>query len=185
MATSTNPNAAKYGLYVPTTNIWDVSEIYQLDVNTPQFKELLVRLYQNINNIALSLNLKDTGIYDTGEYVCGRTYFPNPSLDSTTSTTPTFRNSSRLLINFGALPNTGTKSVPHNLSPNSAWTFSYPPLGAASDTTGLNYISVPYASPVLANNIELNVDSTNVNITTGSNRSNFNVCYVILEYLKT
>ena len=55
----------------------------------------------------------------------------------------------------------------------------------ASDTTGFNYIPVPYASSTAANNIELNVNGTNVNIITGSNRSNFNICYVVLEYLQS
>jgi hypothetical protein len=33
------------GIFVPTTNVWDVSQIYEIDVTSPQFKELLVRLY--------------------------------------------------------------------------------------------------------------------------------------------
>lgn len=184
MATSTNANAAKYGSFVPTTQIYDVSQIYQIDVNTPQFKELLVRLAQNINTISLSMNTRVCGIYDTGEFISGKVFFPNPALNSSTTTTPTFRQGEIIVVNFGALPNTGTKSVPHNLNPKTPWTF-FNVMGCASDTTGLMYINLPYASPVLANNIELWADSTNVNITTGSNRSNFNVCYVILEYLKT
>jgi hypothetical protein len=40
-------NTADYGMFIPTTQVWDVSEIYSTEVTSPAFKELLVRLYQN------------------------------------------------------------------------------------------------------------------------------------------
>lgn len=179
---ATNTNSTTVGAFIPTTNIWDVSQLYSMDVNSQEFKELLVRLYQNLNNISTMVNFKDTGFYDTNEFVNGQLYFPNPALSSQTQQNPLFRQVFRLVIEFGALPNTATKSVAHNISINDAYTFTRI-YATASDTTGLNYIPIPYASPVLANNIELNVDATNVNITTGSNRSNYSICYVVLEYL--
>lgn len=172
-----------YGSFIPTTNIWDTSEIYQIDINSVQFRELLVRLYQNINNMAVVVNGKDTGIYDnTSSTVNGQVWFPNPTLNSSTSTVPTQRQVFRTVINFGALPNTGAKSVAHNIVCTSSTTFTRI-YAAASDTSGFNYAPIPYASPTAANNIQIDVNSTDVTITTGSNRSNFNVCYVILEYL--
>lgn len=171
------------GLYVPTTNIWDVDQLNDVDVNSPEFKELLIRLYQNINLICNVLNLKDSAYYDLNEFVTGQSYFPNPANNSSTSTVATYRPVYRLVINFGALPNAGTKSVAHGLTINSGFTFTRI-YGAASDTTGFNYIPLPYASPTLVNNIELKVDSTNVTIITGSNRSNFNICYVVVEFMK-
>lgn len=171
------------GYFLPTTDIFDTSLIFELDINSSEFRELLVRLRQSINLINIAVNYKDTGMYVTTEFVNGQTFFSNPALSATTSTAPALRQVYRLVVNFGALPNTATKSVAHGLTPDANWTFTRI-YGAASDTTGFNYIPLPYASPVLANNIELNVDATNVNITTGSNRSNFNTTYVILEYLK-
>lgn len=171
------------GLYVPTTNIWDVGQIQDMDVNSSDFKELLVRLYQNLNNIATVVNIKDSAYYDTNEFVNGQQFFPDPSLNSGTTTTATFRPGFRLVVNFGSLPNTGTTNVPHGLTMTSGVTLTRM-YGAASDTSGKNYIPIPYASPVLANNIELLADSTDVTIITGSNRSAFTQCYVILEYLK-
>ena len=179
-------NSNSFGSFIPTTNIWDTAEIFDVDINSIQFRELLVRLYQNINNIALVVNTKDTGIYtNTAPFVNGQTWFADPALTSVAAsnrTTPTERQVVRTVINFGALPNTATKSVAHNIICNASTTFTRI-YATASDTTGFNYIPIPYASPVLANNIEINVDATNVNITTGSNRTNFNICYVILEYL--
>lgn len=172
-----NKNA---GSFIATTNIWDVSELYTTQVTEPAFKELLVRLYQNVNNIAQALNNRDQGYYFLQEFENGQSLFQSPTAVNISP----MRQIYRMVINFGALPNTGTTSVAHNIAPTSAFTFTRI-YGAASDTTGLNYIPLPYASPTLANNIELNADATNVNIITGSNRTNFTITYVILEYVKS
>ena len=173
------------GAFVPTTNVWDVSQLYEIDVNSEAFKELLVRLYQNLNNISLVLNLKDTGYYLNQEFVNGQLYFPNTNLNSSTEQTSEFRQVWRLVINFGALPDfTGspTKSVPHGLTitPGVTFTRIY---ATASNTTGFEYIPIPYASASGTDNIQLDVDATDVTITVASVKSDFNVCYAVLEYL--
>jgi len=165
------------GAFVPTSYVWEVQSAQSVDVNSPEFKELLVRLYQNIANIATALNLKDTGYYYLGEFVNGQLYFPNPALNSQTASTARYRQVTRLTVDFGALPNTGVKSVPHGLTPNAAWTFTRI-YATASDTTGLTYIPIPSFQA------DLSVDAVNVNITTTANLTNYNVCYVVLEYLK-
>jgi hypothetical protein len=172
------------GSFVPTTNVWDVQQIYQIQSISPELRELLVRLYQNLNLMATNVNLKDTGYYPLSEFVNSQLFFPNPSLTSQTNTFPAYRQVFRATINFGALPNTGTKSVAHNLTFDTATTFTRI-YGAASDTTDILYIPIPYASASGTDNIELNVDVTNVNITTASDRTNYNVTYVILEYIKS
>ncbi len=170
---------------VPTTNIWDVSQVYTTNFDSPeQVQELFVRLYQNLNNISLSLNARDAGYYDTMEFLNSQVFFPNPNLTSATRTTPTYRSVYRKTINFGALPNAGTKTVAHGITCSAATSFTRI-YGAASDPVNFVYLPLPYASPTLVNNIELFVDATNVTIITGSNRSAFTVCYVILEYLQT
>ncbi len=175
----------QYGSFLGTTNVWDVGDIYNIEKLDPKLQELLVRLYQNLNNMSLSVNTRDAGFYDNAnEFVNGQVWFPNPANTSLTSSNPAQRQVYRLVINFGALPNTGVKTVAHNILINTGYTFTRI-YATASDTTGLTYIPIPYASPTLANNIELSVSATNVIITTGSNRSNYNVCYVILEYIKS
>lgn len=174
-------NPQQVGSYIPSTQVWDVSEIYDLNID-PKLRELLIRLYQNLNMMAINVNLKDTGYYDTQPFVNSQLFFPNPLYTSMSTTYPAFRQVFRQVLNFGALPNTGSKSVAHNITCTPATTFTRI-YATASDTTTLTYIPIPYASPVLANAIELSIDSTNVTITTGSNRSNFNVTYVIVEWL--
>ena len=168
------------GLFVPTTNIWDVAELYETDVNSDQFKELLVRLYQNVNNIALSLNIKDSAYYTLNEFVNGQLFFP-ASLASNASE-PQYRQVYRLVVNFGALPNAGTKSVAHGLPVGSTWTFTR--IYGCATNPSTEFIPLPYASPTLNQNISLNVDATNVNVTTAINYSAYTTTYIVLEYLK-
>lgn len=178
------PSQLNPGMMLPTTNVWDVSQLYDIDINSEEFRELLVRLYQNINNIALAVNLKDTGYYTLQEFLNSQAFFPNPSLSSLTPQNPVFRQAFRKVINFGVLPNAGTKTVAHNINITDGYSFTRI-YATASDQIGFNYIPIPYASPTDTDNIELSVDATNVTIITGSNRSNFTICYVILEYIKS
>ncbi len=176
----------QYGASVPTTNVWDPSEIYASDLS-PELKEILVRMYQNLNIMSTVLNVKDTGSYNNtfaGANV--QQWFPNPANNSTTSGRATERPVYRTVINFGALPNAITKSVAHNIICNGLTTFTRI-YGAASDTTGFNYIPIPYASNAAATaQVMLTVDATNVTIDTGTvNRSNFNICYIVLEYIQS
>ena len=52
---------AEPGAFVPLTDIFDSQAIQELDVNSDEFKEFLVRLRQSMNNIAMVLNIKDSG----------------------------------------------------------------------------------------------------------------------------
>lgn len=176
------------GSFIPTTSIFEIQRLREADPKSDEFKELLVKLYETVNNIALVLNTKDSAYYPLTEFVNGQIFFPNPALSSLTGQTPVDRQVFRKVINFGSLPNTATKSVAHGLGTggtisSSAFTFTRI-YGCASDTTGFSYIPIPYASPTLANNISIDIDSTNVNITTGSNRTNYDTTYVIVELLK-
>jgi len=175
----------QFGAYVPTTFILDVAQLQETNVNSPEFKELLVRLYQNLNLICEVINVKDTGLYQVTELVNGQYYFQNPAYNSSTANQSGLRNVYRKVINYTtALPNTGTATTPHGITCTSTTTFTRI-YATSSDTSGKNYIPIPYASPTLANNIELKVDGTNVYIITGSNRTNFTQTYIVLEYMQT
>lgn len=170
------------GLFVGTTNVWDTSQIFQEELKDPAVERLFVYLYQNIGEMAIVLNLKDSGLYFPYEFINGQTFFPNPANSSATQLAPAERQTYRQLINFGALPNAGAKSVAHAITVTSVTTFTRI-YATASDTSGNNYIPIPYIDPS-GNNIALSVNGTTVTITTSSNRTNFNVCYVVLEYLQ-
>ena len=138
-----------------------------------EFDESLSLTYKRIVD---SVNRKEGSLYQLQEQATFQQYFTvgNPQVN---------RNGYRMVVNFGTLPNTGPKSVAHGISFNS--NFSTTRIyGSATDPTGLLYIPLPFASPTAANNIELYLDATNVNVITGSNRTNFTICTIVIEYLK-
>jgi hypothetical protein len=177
-------NPQQVGSFVPTTNIFaGEQQIASVEFNTPEFRQLLVNLYQIVGLMATVVNTKDSAWYAQSEFVNGQVWFPNPSLNSTSQLTPTVRQVFRKVINFGGLPNAGTTSIPHLIPITSAVTFTRI-YATASDTAGKNYIPIPYVDPA-GTNIQINVDATNVNITTVDDRTNYTVCYVVLEYIKS
>lgn len=169
---------------VPTTNIWDIAQLQEVDINSDEFKELLVRLYQNVNNIAVAVNAKDTGFYDVNEYLNSQVYFPNPATNSGTASSSDWRSVSRKVVNFGALPNAATKTVAHGITftTSSSVTRIY---GAATDPVNRLYIPLPYASGTLNKNIEVSLDATNVIVTTSINWSAYTLTYIVIEFLQS
>lgn len=173
-----NPNVL--GSFISTTFVLDVARLEDIDVQSPEFKELLVRLYQDLNRMLFSLNRKISGNYGLSQFVTGSLWFPSTAATSVANVT--YRPETRIVINFGTLPNTGTKSVAHGINCNSGVSFTRI-YGTATDPVGFHYIPLPYASPTLVNNIELKVDATNVTVITGSNRTAFTTTYIVLEFL--
>lgn len=170
------------GAFIPSTQVWDVSEIYAA-TNDPKLQELFVRMYQNLNRMAIATNVKDSAYYVQQEFVNGQAYFANPATSSATAQSPSLRQVFRFVLNFGALPNTGTTSVAHGLTPTASWTFTR--IYGCATNPSTEYIPIPYSSATLINNIELYVDATNVNITTAADYSAYTTTYVIMEYIKT
>jgi hypothetical protein len=165
------------GSFVTTTNVWDVAQIYSVDINSPEFKELLVRLYQNINNISLVLNTKATGYYINQQFVSGKLFFnPNANPNDSTQLRPGFI----MTVNTGAL-GAGVTAVNHNIPVTDTyhWMFIY---GAATNTSTLVGYPLPYADAA-GNNIQVSVTSTQVVINNNSGIT-FTDSQVTLEYCK-
>ena len=169
---------SRTGFYLPTTEQVDVSQIFHTDVTSPEFKELLVRLYQAFNTMAQQINLKDTGYYVEEEFLNSQLYFNSIGVNNSDR----LRNVFRLVVNVGAL-GAGVTTIAHGLTPTTAWKFTRI-YGCASKTTVAQaYYPLPYASSGGAANISLDVNATNVNITNNSGVA-FTNCYVVLEYVK-
>jgi len=174
---------ANWGQFIPTTSNVDVSQIYEVNVNSEEFKELLVRLYQTVNNIAMATNIKDSGYYLTTEFVTGALLF-DPA-NNPNNLRPIYR----VEIDFGALPAAGTKSVAHgipDITVAGTTTFSAVKIlgGSVNPSTSVS-IPIPYASGTAADNLEITIDATNVNITTGgTDYSAWTRTYIMFEYVK-
>lgn len=119
--------------------------------------------------LADAINTREIAQYEPVELINGQHWFNTSSSQSNLAF--------RKVIVFGALPNTGTKSVAHGITGIVAITKLY---AGCTDTAG-TYISLPYAG---SDPIEIYADNTNVTVVTLTNRSNFTICYVVMEYLK-
>jgi hypothetical protein len=177
-------NSTEAGAFVPLTQVYDIATLSTMDPTSQDFKDFLVWFRQYLNNIALVLNIKDSGYYLPQEFVNGQLWFADPALNPITANSqlPQLRQVYRQVVNFGALPNTATKSVAHGIA-MTAVTTATRIYGAASDIVGQTFLPLPYASAT-GSDIELNFDATNINITTTADRTNYTICYVVLEYLK-
>lgn len=151
-----------------------------------QFQEIISLMVKRIID---AVNKKEGSLYYLQELGNFQQYW---GIDSLGNPVPyTFRNVYRKSVNFGALPNSTTKSVPHGIvgiqASSGLSTFSFTRIYATSSNQ-INgselFIPIPWASASGTDNIEITVDNTNVNITTTTNKSKFTVTYVVLEYMK-
>lgn len=171
---SINPTS-DFGNYIPETYV------IPDDLN-----ELRIKTTQIFNDLAIAINSKDTGFYIEEEFACGQVYFS--STTAFANRTPDLREVFRKVIDFGILPNAGTKNVAHGITTNQNFVFTriYATATDPAVATTNSAIPIPYinvAAP--ADSVQFNVDATNINITTTTaNYINYTRCYVVLEYVK-
>lgn len=148
-------------------------------LNIPEDPSLINEfLNTSISGIVDAVNSREIAVYRPSEIFTGQIWFNE-------NNTNRIRNGFRTVVNFGSLPNTTTKSVGHgiaNINSNFVLTHLF---GSASDTSALTYIPLPYVEVSTGNNIQIDMDAANVNITTLDNKSSYDKCYVIIEYLRS
>ena len=158
------------GLFRPTTTILDVSRLQDINVTSPEFKELLVRLYQTVSNIDIAVNLKESSLYFLEEFVTGQLWHNTADPDPNNQ-----RQGFRKVIT-GTTLGAGVTNFAHGLTITSTWKLTHL-YGGASDSVGMVYY--PITHPLIA----AHVDVTNVvvNNTTGVTFDNVEI---VIEYLK-
>lgn len=169
------------GIFIPTTNVYEIDQLQEQGLSKELVRNILVHIYQDINNVALSLNAKDSAQYQLTEFLNGQVLFANYDM---VNINYSGRQIFRIVINVGPLPDTATVTIPHNIVTSNATSFTRI-YGCSTNPITMQYLPIPYSSCTsVANNIELSVDSNNVYITTGINQSAYTTTYVILEYVK-
>jgi len=177
------------GAFIPTTDVYDIDTIYAMDVNSSDFKDFLVRLRQSINNVALLLNIKDTGYYPQTEFICSKAWYPNPALTAATANFPQLRQVFRKTFELGALPNAaGTYTIAHGITIGPDFPVKFTDIyGTANNTNTYHYIPLPYLGPgsnPAWGDVVIDIDALNINITVTADMSSFNIGYLILEWIK-
>lgn len=152
-------------VYLPTTQYFPE--------DPQEFKQVITFVY---SDIARRLNDKQIGIFDQVEFLTGEQWF-------TQGDNQRKRQSYRKVFPLTATAAGATTSIAHGISGvNSTTTFTHI-YGACLTATPDNR-PIPYASATAVNQqIEINVDATNVNVINGAAAPNITSGYVILEYL--
>jgi len=132
-----------------------------------------------IKTISRKVNSKDRGDYLDEEIVNDQRFF-------NAANRQTVHNIFRKVVDCGALPNAGLKQVAHGLvGIDNNW-FLTRIYGTAQEPAGVAprpyFIPLPNAGPNYQ--VQLMVDTTNINITTAVNLAAFTQSYVILEFWK-
>lgn len=123
---------------------------------------------------ATGINFREIGWYLDREIVTGKNFIPGTS----SSTNQVFRTVFRKVIEFGTLPNAATKSVAHGIIFDANFTLVDM---WASSTDPVAYTAITFAFGGTV--VYLNMDATNVNITTTADYTNYTRCNVVIEYL--
>lgn len=134
-------------------------------------KEMRFDINDLYQTIASAVNNKIGGLYVLQEKINSQQYFKVSNVQQ-------YRNIYRMVVNFGVLPNTGTKSVAHNISgwdSNFRLTCAY---GASTDPINLEAVPIPN------DNIFLKINSKDVIITTTANFDTFTDTTIVIEYAK-
>ena len=165
------------GAFLPTTTIFDESQVRGLDIKSDEFKEFLVNLLQTVNNISLITNIKESAYYYQGtQFVTGGVYFPNPSLNSSTAQAPIGRQVVRDTVFWDkAFPNVGSDTLAHGI------TFDSQLLGVrvygCATNPGVGFAPIPNED------IRCRISTTNIEITTTSNYSAYTKGLFVIEYI--
>lgn len=179
---SSYPDGVDPGQFLPTTQVYDLEE------KKESLEDFTVRIRNNLNAIVLSLNARDSGYYSLEETVNGQLFFPDyTKVNPATGIPATYRQVYRTVVNFGQLPNVppGSKSVPHGINVTSDVTFTRIYGTATRSDIGVG-LPLPLTHTAALNQcILLYVTATNVIINVGIDRTVFDRCYVVVEYLKS
>lgn len=141
-------------------------------------------IVEQLKRMSNAINIREIGWFLDEELLSGKSFIPGSENLDNLSTSQVFRQVLRKVIDFGALPAAGTKSVPHGITFTDNFTLVQM-FAAATDPIALLAFPIVYADPlVLANAVALNMDATNVNITVGVNRSAYTRVFVTIEYLQ-
>jgi len=150
------------------------------DVVPEEWEEARPFLVEMLKKITNSLNSKEVGFFLDEELLSGKAFIPGATLPG--NNPGIFRQVLRKVVDFGALPNAGLKSVPHGIVYDANFTLVQL-FGAATDPIGLQSIGIGHAAAP-PNQVEIFLDAVNINIVTGSNRSAFTRTFIVIEYLQ-
>lgn len=138
---------------------------------------------EHLKKVSNAVNARQVGFFIDQEVISGKQFIPTAAMSgSNSSTSEQYRTVLRKVINFGALPNTGLKQVSHGITFDANFTLIHL-YACATDPTNFTAFEIDHAEPA-PGYVWMFMDATNVNIITGSNRTSYTRCFVIIEYMQ-
>ena len=128
-----------------------------------------------IKKMIAAINEREVAQYPFDEIQTGQKFSDRRELTQQISTY-------RKVIDFGALPDNTTKTVPHQIAVTGSTIFTRI-YGVANDP-GTSFIPLPFSSSVASEAIKLEITPNDVEITTGIDYSDYTETLVILEYFQ-
>jgi hypothetical protein len=153
------------------------------DAAPKTWEEGMPFIVEQLKKLANAVNAREIGFFLDQELLSGKSFIPGVNIVTDGGSSQQFRTVLRKVIDFGALPNTTVKSVAHGITFDANFTLIQM-FASATDPTNLEALPIPYDSAGLGQGIAMNMDATNINILTQSNRSTYTRCYVVIEYLQ-
>lgn len=154
------------------------------DAVPEQWEDARPFIVEQFKRISNAVNIREIGWFLDQELLSGKAFIPGATALSDLSTSQTFRQVLRKVIDFGPLPAAGTKAVPHGITVDANFTLVQL-YAAATDPVAFQSIPIPYVDPAnLTFSIRLALVGNNVQISVGVDRSNFTRCFVVLEFLQ-
>lgn len=146
------------------------------DVVPEKWEEARQFLVEMLKKISNAVNAREIGWFLDEELLAGKNFIPG------TNNNQAFRSVLRTVVNFGALPNAGTKSVAHNITVDANFSLVSMWLSA---TDPINFVgfSLAYYS-IAAGDIKLSYNATNVVVTTTNNYSAYTTSFIVMEYIQ-
>lgn len=138
-------------------------------------------LVEHLKKISNAVNIRQIGWFLDEELLAGQQFIPGSNLSGTSQQ---FRSVFRKIIDFGVLPNAVTKSVPHGITFDANFTLLNLYIAATKPTAPFLAFSLQYWANSAPGSITLNMDATNINVTTTSNYSDYTRSFVCIEYIQ-
>jgi len=135
-------------------------------------------LVEHLKKISNAVNYREIGFFLDEELLSGKSFIPGATVAGNPQR---FRSVLRKVIDFGALPNTGTKTVAHGITFDANFTL-IDLWGASTDPVNFFAVNLGHTSAA-PDQIELYIDATNIVVKTGSNRSAFTRTFIVVEYI--
>ncbi len=163
-----------------------------------KWEDARTMLVEVLKQITISLNAKEIGFYLDQILLSGKQFIPSTEVNPIMSaqTPPQYRQIFRVVVDMGSLAGLpGTISVPHGIQIAPKVTIPPTPLpstftlinvfGAATDPNGLTSIPLPFVSwQSIAQQIQVDLDQTNVNIRSQTAYPTYTRAFIIIEYMQ-